>query len=581
MNSAKKLLQFDDFDADALARRALKPITISPERLAILEKIAKDHDGKGSGPPDQESLHQIYRIFIEASQKGTLHTEFDSPRRIRQLTWALTYSKDGLPQIVDTPQLRNALQLIENRFRISALLGVFNALLQTWDRPNAGMLRTFVKKHLIGYKGHRKFVQRLKENMAWYCEENSATQLAMTLLRSRMKLSDVWSFLKLPDHTHSYRYFGAVAEAYVSISNPRDTGAVADIVNFIIKHNNDKTSRTVLSKLIEGLGFDASESLRQPVQSYALQEWGDPRITGGEVRWRGVSDEAKQIFTRWITKEDLRFFFDVVARACNDQKFAYRKAFWLAYLEHISFCRPVLRKNAEYLFQNDPQTLQYYRERRPATLTGGNSDQHAFIIQMGNHTFVEFSTAAACYAYNNANLPFQLGDSEYHMIELRDQLWAAHRVIHRNSEDYSWQRDFALWLRSNLRTEPVRSYRLENIDKNEANDFVDETDDVAKLIQGLGNKQTWLESSRALVRIGKPAVPALIDALRNGDHSVRFRAINTLGELGGVAEAATPMLRQLRVFDSKDYIRDRADWVLKQINSSYQAEPSRSDRLFR
>ena len=461
MNSAKKLLQFDDFDADALARRAPKPITISPKRLAILEKIAKDHDGKGSGPPDQESLHRIYRIFIEASQKGTLHTEFDSPRRIRQLTWALTYSKGGLPRIVDTPELRDALQLIENRFRVSTLPGVFNALLEAWNSPNAKRLRAFVKKHLTNYNGSRKFVQKLKENMAWYFEENSATQLAMTLLRSRMKLSDVWSFLELPDHTHSYRYFGAVAEAYIALNRRVDQETVADVIEFVEKHNNDKTSRTILSKLIEGLGFDASEHLRQPVQSYALRKWGDPRITGGEVRWRGVSDEAKQIFTRWITKEDLRFFFDVVAKACDDNKFAYRKAFWLAYLEHISFCRPVLRQNAEYLFRNDPQTLQYYRERQPATLRGGSSWHHAFIIQMGDYTFVEFSTDGACYTYDNANLPFQLGDSEYHIIDLKDQLWAKHRVSHHYSEGYYWQEKLASWIKSELGINPLRGYRLE------------------------------------------------------------------------------------------------------------------------
>ena len=119
--------------------------------------------------------------------------------------------------------------------------------------------------------------------------------------------------------------------------------------------------------------------------------------------------------------------------------------------------------------------------------------------------------------------------------------------------------------------EPVRRYQLEDIDKNK-------TDDVAELIQGLSDKRTWIDSSQALVRIGKPVVPALIDALRDGNHSVRFRAINTLGELGRIAEAATPMLRQLRQLDPKDYIRNRADSVLNRINGSYQDKPSRSYR---
>ena len=186
-----------------------------------------------------------------------------------------------------------------------------------------------------------------------------------------------------------------------------------------------------------------------------------PRLAGGDIRWREVSDEAKRIFTKWITEEDLRFFFDVVAQACNDRKFAYRKAFWLAYFEHISFCRPVLRRNVHHLLRNNPQALEYYRERQPARLTGGDPDQHAFIIQMGNHTFVEFSTAAACYVYDDPSRPFELGDSVYHMSKLRNQLAAEHRVVHNNSDTYHWQRNFSWWIRRELDIAPLRSYRLE------------------------------------------------------------------------------------------------------------------------
>lgn len=460
MKSAKKLLDFD-FDADTFSRNAPNLIEIPKKNLEILEKIIKNHGDTGHQPPDQEDRHQIYRLFID-TPPNRLSAEFDTFGRIRRLAWALTISEDGLPQIVDTPKLRNALQLIENRFQIKALLGVFNALMQAWDRPNAELLRAFVKKHLADYDGHRKSVLRLKDHINWYCENDGTTQLARHLLHESKQLSDVWSYLELPDHTHGYTYFGVVAEAYVdSINNRLDREAIKDVVKFVEKHNNDKTRRAVLSRLIEKLGHDADKVLRQPVQSYALKKWGDPRITGGEIRWRGVSDEAIQIFTRWITKEDLRFFFDVVAKACDDQKFAYRKAFWLAYLEHISFCRPVLRQNAESLFRNDPQILQYYRERRPATLTGGNSNQHAFIIQMGNYTFVEFSTAGACYVYDDIMRPFSLGESQYSMSELRWKGRETHWQPHPGSERYLWQRNFKRWIKSKLGLEPLRSYRLD------------------------------------------------------------------------------------------------------------------------
>ena len=461
MNSAKKLLQFN-FDPNEFASRAPRVPAIPTKQLQILEKIMEEYDDSGYALPDRESLRQVYQHFVNTSP-NRLISEFNTLRRIRQLAWALTYSENGLSRIVDIPQLCNALQLIESRFRISMLPGIFDALMKSWDTPNAGMLRAFLKKHLTNYTGSRKFVQKLKANMAWYCEENSVTHLAMHLLHSQKKLTDIWTFLELPDRTHQYPYFSAVAEAYTTLNNRMDLEHVKDIIDFVIKHNNDKTSRTVLSKLIEKLGTDASESLRQPIQSYVLQKWQDPRIAGADVRWRDISDEARQIFTRWITKEDLRFFFDIVAKACNDPKFAYRKAFWLAYLERITFCRPVLRKNAEHLFRHDSQALQYYRDRRPATLRGGNSDQHAFIIQMDNEfTCVEFSTAGACYVYHNTGLPFESGESEYRMNDLRSQPLAIHRVIHNQSEQYGWQNSFASWLVDEIGIEPSRSYRLDS-----------------------------------------------------------------------------------------------------------------------
>ncbi len=467
MNSTKKLLQFE-FNADSFARRAPQLTAIPSERLTLLKKIIKDREGKEYDMPNQESLREIYQLF-KNTPLNRLSSEFDSLRRTRQLAWALTYSENGLPRIVDTPRLHNALQLIENHFRISSVLGVFDALMKVWDTSNAGMLRAFLKKHLTRYTGSRGFVQNLRANMKWYCEENGATQFATYLLRSQKKLSDIWTYLELTDYRHGYPYFGAVATAYVALTNQLNQETIADVVDFIRKHNNDKTSRLVLSKLIEQLGVDASEVLRQPVQSYVLQEWQDPRIAGAAARWRNVSDKARQIFTYWITKEDLRFFFDVVAQACNDQRFEYRKVFWLAYLEHITFCRLILRKDSEYLFRNDSQALQYYRDRCPATLKGGNYNQHAFIIQMGEFTFVEFSTAGACYVYynydidSNLNLPFGLEASEYHMSELRCRSSAIHRVIHSNSEKYSWQRDFALWLEDEIGIEALRSYRLDGL----------------------------------------------------------------------------------------------------------------------
>lgn len=468
MNSAKKIFDFD-FNPDAFTRRAPQPSKPDQKNLNILKDIVVKHGNGDYKPPNREDLRQIYNLFIQASQSNRLYQEFDTSKRIRQLTWTLTFSEKKQPRIVDNlSHLHDALQIIGERFRISNLSGIFNALLQTWDTPNASMLRTFIKKHLTDYNGKRKFAQELKTNMKWYYKENSTRQLATELLRSNKKLSDVWLFLDLPDHTQTYRYFGAVAEAFISSIRHLDREVLADVINFLGKHNNDKTNRSILSELIEKLGLDASEHIRAPVQSYVLREWQDPRITGADVRWRGVSPETRNIFTKWLTEADLEFFFDIVVKACNDQKFAYRKAFWFAYLENITFCRPVLRENVEKLIQDNPEALQFYRERQPAILKSGNSNQHAFIIQMGEYTFVEFSTSAACYVYHSSKMSFRLDSSEYTMNTshnrrvntLRNIALVDHRVNHVGSEKYSWQRKLESWIYNELGVEPQRSYQL-------------------------------------------------------------------------------------------------------------------------
>ena len=468
MNSAKELLRFS-FTASVYGRRTYNVSegqSTSDKLSKKLKEIENRHRAgmrKGTRPED---IQQIYHRFIQVSKTSEFRQSFSNRSSARKLAWALTYFESHAPYdrsiVSNTGRLENALTIIEKHFSTNALLGVFDALLQVWDKSNAGLLRGFLRKQLTSYTGRRRFVRKLKASIVWYCDEKGATQLALDLLRDKKELANVWTYLELPNHMHSYPYFGFVVEAYTNLYRHFGRPMLKDIVKFIESHNDDQNCRAVLTKLIERLGTEASEHLRQPVQSYVLRTWQDPRITGASIRWRGVSDSARKIFERWITKDDLRLFFDVVAKACNDSKFEYRKEFWMSYLEHISFCRPVLRNDVEYILSNNPKALQYYKARRPATLKGGTLDQHAFIIQMRSHTFVEFSTAGACYVYRDGNRPFHMNAPEYYMSQLRHPEQAVHRVIHSSSEGYYWQSRFKNWIGRNLHIRQSGNYLPED-----------------------------------------------------------------------------------------------------------------------
>ena len=197
-----------------------------------------------------------------------------------------------------------------------------------------------------------------------------------------------------------------------------DREAVADVVEFFEKHNNDKTSRSVLSKLIEDLGLmrlNTCGNLYNPTPS----ENGVTHESLAGI-FVGVMSPMKQ--NRFL-RDGLR------KRISASSSMSSLKPAMTTNL-------PIEKRSGWRISNTSPSVVRYCAEmlniclettRKPlntteiATLKGGNSDQHAFIIQMGNYTFVEFSTAGACYVYDNANLPFELGDSEVSMSELRNQ----------------------------------------------------------------------------------------------------------------------------------------------------------------
>ncbi len=310
---------------------------------------------------------------------------------------------------------------------MGALRGVRSAFLQARNSQYVQILGAFLKKHQNGPQ----------------------------LSHSWMKLANILHNFKLPDYTYGYRYFGAVKGATKSISRPCDKSSVNDIVEFAAAQN-DQTRSEILSELIEQLGNEASEYLRQPIQSYALQEWKEPRIAG--AHWKYISTKAQRIFTQWIIEKDFHFFFDVIAKTVNVFEFEARKAFWLAYFESISFCRLVLRDGNEGLFRDNQQDFQYYQDRRPATLVGGAQNQHALIIEIGDYIFVEFSIAPMCYVYNKADRPFPLNALSYKMNELRNMM-PTHRENRSDLENDSWQSRLASWIATKLDIKPLRSYR--------------------------------------------------------------------------------------------------------------------------
>jgi HEAT repeat protein len=101
--------------------------------------------------------------------------------------------------------------------------------------------------------------------------------------------------------------------------------------------------------------------------------------------------------------------------------------------------------------------------------------------------------------------------------------------------------------------------------------------------QGIKRFEQWTDQDAAedaLGRIGAPAVPALMDALRSADPIVRKKAVEVLGRMGEDAAPAVPALTAL--LDDPDFgVRKAAARTLGQIGpDAKDAVPALIRNLF-
>jgi HEAT repeat protein len=91
-------------------------------------------------------------------------------------------------------------------------------------------------------------------------------------------------------------------------------------------------------------------------------------------------------------------------------------------------------------------------------------------------------------------------------------------------------------------------------------------DRTSVLLEALADEEVWVrdEASRALVRMGIAAVPALVGALKDENEIVRWKAAETLGEIGPNAREAVPAL-VAALQDANPNIRQEAARALDRI----------------
>jgi hypothetical protein len=176
------------------------------------------------------------------------------------------------------------------------------------------------------------------------------------------------------------------------------------------------------------------------LESFA--RWGNPQLRNA-ARWSKVEGPVRAMVLRWFAKEDLEHFFSLLQG--DGQVDQARLHYWLRFVDQISYTRIVLGADA---VSNQHPEFRNFREKnakRYGQLVGGPTHNNAFIMRIGDHYFVEFSgTGNACYAYEDAQLPFDPDSKFLHSAnDLKKKISTSHysdnRILHNGG--WEWKAD--------------------------------------------------------------------------------------------------------------------------------------------
>lgn len=207
-----------------------------------------------------------------------------------------------------------------------------------------------------------------------------------------------------------------------------------------------------LAKLLERYSKTEPIVVHQELCNFAVEHWKNPWLPINQNRWALVSESTRNMVARWLKRELMKSFFELLsADGSNDTR---RLDFWVNYEDQISIYFAL----GKHAMQNQEPSFCILRQKMDGILMklhgGGSKENNAFIMVIGDYTFVEFGMPNhAVYIYSSQKLPFKLdGLHEISRSILQDIQHCTDRWQHRdNVHNYDrWEQRFNAYLYQNF-----------------------------------------------------------------------------------------------------------------------------------
>lgn len=178
------------------------------------------------------------------------------------------------------------------------------------------------------------------------------------------------------------------------------------------------------------------------------EKLGDPRIPLYQTRWNGtngVSQMAQKIFLKWLANNDLTLFFKIIDATATDRMWRYRDKFWRAYLDYIVNTKVFFGIEAQRIAK---QVAKDELFNYGSLDFGAESNHSAFLFEIGNYTFCEWSHNGKLYVWRCDKAPVNFYDNRTRKSKMANSNYVE-AFVHASANTYSWQKKVANWLAQN------------------------------------------------------------------------------------------------------------------------------------
>lgn len=138
------------------------------------------------------------------------------------------------------------------------------------------------------------------------------------------------------------------------------------------------------------------DALRNEISEAIIAAWNDPRLHAGGI-WSGFDPDLKAVLLRWLTREDMEFFCNMVTATQNSHMWPPRRDFWLKLYDDnmideawVAFGSEA-RRYAEFNLLHGGKTDMNRRFARQLDRGGSTS---LLIMRIGNKIVVD-----GCHSY--------------------------------------------------------------------------------------------------------------------------------------------------------------------------------------